>query len=109
MDNSDERLAPGMYAEVSWPIRRGGQSLLVPTDAVAETTERIFVIRVKDGSAEWVDVRRGSADGDRVEVLGALQAGDQVVARATDEIRPGTPVSTPPAPALSPCSKCSST
>lgn len=101
VDNSDERLAPGMYAEVSWPVRRGGESLFVPTGAVAETTERIFVIRVKGGRAEWVDVRRGSVDGDRVEVLGPLQAGDRVVARATDEIRPGTPVSEPwltPAP-----------
>jgi len=95
VDNSDERLAPGMYAEVSWPVRRGGESLFVPTGAVAETTERIFVIRVKGGRAEWVDVRRGSVDGDRVEVLGPLQAGDRVVARATDEIRPGTPVSEP--------------
>jgi hypothetical protein len=47
----------------------------------------MFVVRNKEGHAEWVDVRKGATDGDLVEVIGALQAGDSVVRRATDEIR----------------------
>jgi RND family efflux transporter MFP subunit len=90
VDNREGRLAPGMYAEVSWPVRRPEESLFVPRSAVAETTERIFVIRVREGRAEWVDVRRGVFEGARVEVFGDLGAGDLVVARASDEIRPGT-------------------
>jgi RND family efflux transporter MFP subunit len=90
--NREGRLAPGMYAQVSWPVRRPKESLFVPRAAVAETTERVFVIRVREGRAEWVDVRRGVFQRDRVEVFGELTAGDRVVARATDEIRPGTPV-----------------
>lgn len=93
VDNTGDRLAPGMYAEVSWPVRRGSESLFVPRSAVAETSERVFVIRVRGGRAEWVDVRRGAFQGDDVEVFGALAAGDQVVLAATDEIRPGTSVS----------------
>jgi RND family efflux transporter MFP subunit len=92
VDNSGGRLAPGMYAEVSWPMSRGQSGLLVPRAAIKATTERIFVIRVRNGVAEWVDVRRGPADGDLVEVTGDLQPGDRIVARATDEIRPGTPI-----------------
>lgn len=92
VDNDDGRLAPGMYAEVSWVLRRDRESLFVPRSAVTETTERLFVIRVRDGEAEWVDVRRGGSQGDRVEVFGQLSPGDRVVLRATDEIRPGTPV-----------------
>jgi membrane fusion protein (multidrug efflux system) len=57
---------------------------------VVTTTERLFVIRDRDGHAEWVDVRKGAEDGDLVEVIGNLQAGDKVVRRATDEIRAGT-------------------
>ena len=60
--------------------------------AVKSTTERIFVIRVRSGKAEWVNVRRGMTEGNRLEVFGDLEAGDKVVLRATDEIRPGTPV-----------------
>ncbi len=53
---------------------------------------RVFVIRVRNGRAEWVDVKRGGADKDLVEVFGDLKAGDQVVARASDEIRNGAGV-----------------
>jgi membrane fusion protein, multidrug efflux system len=92
VDNSSGKLAPGMYAEIAWPVSRGGESLFVPASAIKATTERIFVIRVVDGKADWVDVRRGVTEGDKVEVFGDLKAGDTIVGRATDEIRPGTAV-----------------
>lgn len=59
---------------------------------VVTTTERMFVIRVRNGKAEWVDVRRGAADKDLVEVTGDLEPGDEVVTRSGDEIRAGTPI-----------------
>jgi membrane fusion protein (multidrug efflux system) len=90
--NRQGKLAPGMYAEVAWPAARGRASLLVPATAVKATTERIFVIRVSGGVAEWVDVRRGVTDGKLLEVFGNLKPGDKVLLRATDEIRPGTPI-----------------
>ncbi len=92
VQNSGARLTPGMYAEVQWPISRGGESLFVPPSAIKATTERIFVIRVSNGAAEWVTVRRGMTEGDLVEVFGDLKAGDRIVLRATDEIRPGARV-----------------
>ena len=92
VDNREGRLAPGMYAQVAWPLRRDKESLFVPRTAVVETTERVFVIRIRDGRAEWVDVRRGAFEADRVEIFGELEPGQQVVARATDEIRPGASV-----------------
>jgi membrane fusion protein, multidrug efflux system len=93
VDNSSRRLAPGMFPEVSWPTRRPRPSLFVPPAAVATTTERTFVIRVRDGQVEWVDVKRGVAmnqpGGDLVEVFGDLAPGDQIAARGTDELRHG--------------------
>jgi len=90
LTNPSNKLMPGMYAEVAWPVRRKGESLLVPGSAIKATTERIFVIRDLNGKADWVDVRRGLMEGNMVEVFGALQSGDRIVLRATDEIRPGT-------------------
>ena len=87
-------LAPGMYADVEWPSRRSGASLLEPPTAVVTTTERSFVIRVNGGVAEWVNVSKGAASGDLVEVIGPLAAGDVVVKRATDEIRHGSTLKT---------------
>jgi RND family efflux transporter MFP subunit len=88
--NKDQLLAPGMYPAVSWPVRNSQQSLFVPKTSVVTTTERTFVIRDKNGRAEWVDVRKGQTDGDWVQVNGPLQKGDRVVKRATDELREGT-------------------
>lgn len=90
--NRDGSLAPGMYPSVKWPVRRPGNGLFVPKTAVVTTTERTFVIRDQDGHAQWVDVKKGSADGDLIEVIGNLKPGDRIVRRATDEIREGAPL-----------------
>jgi RND family efflux transporter MFP subunit len=90
--NPSRKLAPGMFAQVAWAIRRPDPSLFVPTTAVATTTERTFVVRVRGGAIEWVDVKRGATVQALVEVFGDLHAGDLVAARGTDELRPGTRV-----------------
>jgi RND family efflux transporter MFP subunit len=87
--NRDGTLAPGMYPSVKWPIRREHPVLFVPKSSVVTTTERTFVIRARNGRAEWVDVKKGAAEGDLVEVSGPLAAGDPVVRRGTDELRDG--------------------
>lgn len=92
VSNPGLRLAPGMYAEIEWPVRRARPSLMVPATAVVTTTERSFVVRVRDGRAEWVNVGKGVASGELVEVFGAVAVGDVVVKRATDEIRDGSAV-----------------
>ena len=87
--NAAGALAPGMYAEVVWPVKRASAGLFVPATAVVTTTEKVFVIRVRQGLAEWVPVTKGAKDGDWVEVQGKLSAGDVVVKRGSDEIREG--------------------
>jgi RND family efflux transporter MFP subunit len=90
--NRDGTLAPGMYPAVKWPVRSQAAELWVPKTSVVTTTERTFVIRNRDGRAEWVDVKKGVAQGDLVEVIGNLKAGDMVVRRANDEMREGAPL-----------------
>jgi RND family efflux transporter MFP subunit len=90
--NRDGSLAPGMYPSVKWPFRRSRPALFVPISSVVTTTERTFVIRDQGGQAEWVDVRKGAAEGGLVEVIGNLKPGEKVVRRATDEIRDGAPI-----------------
>jgi membrane fusion protein, multidrug efflux system len=90
--NSDRRLAPGTFCQVRWPVRRSGPSLFVPSASVASTTDRTFVIRIRGGKTEWVDVRTGLTSGPLVEVFGDLRPGDEIAGRGTDELRPGTAV-----------------
>lgn len=92
MDNRSNLLAPGMFPEVEWPVRRSGPTLFVPAKAVVTTTELTFVIRVRDGTAEWVKVQKGQSVGNLIEVFGDLKEGDHVVAHGTDELRSGTKV-----------------
>ncbi len=90
--NPKSRLAPGMYPAVSWPVRSPKASLLVPPGSIVTTTERTFVIRVREGKAEWVDVSNGAPAGELVEVFGALQPGDAILKRPNDEIREGSAI-----------------
>ena len=80
--NPQRLLAPGMYPSVLWPVEHSGASLLVPATSVVTTTERVFVIRNADGRAQWVDVRRGPAMGNLVEVHGDLTSKDESLSAA---------------------------
>ncbi len=57
------------------------------------TLERVFIVRIRDGKVEWVDVKRGATVDKLIEVFGDLHEGDVVAVRGTDELRPGTAVS----------------
>ena len=92
VQNGDRKLTPGMFAEVTWEMSRPAPSLFVPQSAVATTTERKFVIRIREDKTEWVDVRPGQPVGTLIEVFGDLSAGDQIAQRGTDELRAGTRV-----------------
>ncbi|HZB24638.1 MAG TPA: efflux RND transporter periplasmic adaptor subunit [Vicinamibacterales bacterium] len=92
VDNADGALAPGMFAEVTWPVTSAAGAVLVPTTAIVTTTERIFVIRARGGKAEWVTVKKVAAHGDTTEVTGGLAPGDTVLKRGSDEVREGTPI-----------------
>jgi RND family efflux transporter MFP subunit len=88
--NTDNTLAPGMYPTVDWPVGSNDSLLYVPATSVVTTTERTFVITAVNGHAHWVDVRKGPAAGEQVAIRGAVSEGQQVVKRATDEIREGS-------------------
>lgn len=66
----------------------------MPNSAFVTTQERLFVMRVKDGKAEWVDVKKGFALPDKTEVLGPIQPGDKIVKIANEEIKDGGTIKT---------------
>jgi RND family efflux transporter MFP subunit len=98
VENRDGRLAPGMFPEVHWQMKRTEPTLFIPPTSIVVTTERTFVVRIKDGAAEWVDVKLGVSTGALQEVFGTLSAGDTVALRGSDELRAGTTVAAREAP-----------
>jgi Cu(I)/Ag(I) efflux system membrane fusion protein len=83
LDNHDGALRPGMYGRVR-VAGRGGSALVVPGEAVVNTGEHKYVFLARaDGHFEPRMVWTGVQDGDRVQILKGLAAGDTVVTSAS--------------------------
>jgi RND family efflux transporter MFP subunit len=83
----------GSAVRVDLPAARQAAGLLVPRDAVIVRADGAHVYRVGKGSvAERVTVRVGNGDKERVEVTGPLAAGDRVIVRGGERLRPGQAV-----------------
>jgi RND family efflux transporter MFP subunit len=90
--NKDETLTPGMYADVLFDSKGIPNALSVPKSAVVTSTERKYVIVVRNNRAVRVDVTTGNENKDRIEIVGAVQPGEEVVRDANDEIKEGTTI-----------------
>lgn len=92
VQNDKLRLLPGMIAEVYIPLPARDSAFVVPKSAVVNVPEKVFVIRVTNGRAEWVPVTTGRTVNGKTEVYGTLTPGDPIIKVATDEIRDGSEV-----------------
>jgi multidrug efflux pump subunit AcrA (membrane-fusion protein) len=79
-----------MYADVLVYSNGSPNGLTVPRSAVITSTERKYLIVVRDGKTVNVDVRTGSANDKDIEIIGAVKAGEKVIANASDDIKEGT-------------------
>lgn len=90
--NNDKKLLPGMVAEVNMPLPARDSTFVVPQSAVVNSTERVFVIRVVDHRAQWVDVKKGREENGHTEIYGRLSEGDTIIKVASEERRDGSPI-----------------
>jgi HlyD family secretion protein len=82
---------PGMEVDVEGRASLG-QALTVPTDAVRYTGNQASVYVVRGGRIEEMPVEIGLQSADKTEVLSGLDAGQTVVLRGKDEVKPGDKV-----------------
>lgn len=90
--NNDKKLLPGMVAEVTIPTSAKDSGFIVPKTAIVNSTEKVFVIKVANGRALWVDIKNGREADGKVEIYGPLNAGDTLVRVANEERRNGSEV-----------------
>ncbi len=90
--NKDEILAPGMYADVLLNATGNPEAFSVPKSAVFTTTERKYVLAVRNGKLKKVDVSTGNESVGKIEVFGKLQPGEEIVVNPDDEMREGAPI-----------------
>ncbi|HEY4063815.1 MAG TPA: efflux RND transporter periplasmic adaptor subunit [Puia sp.] len=87
--NHDGRLAPGMYADVLFYSRGNPDAFIVPRTAVVTSTDRKYVIAVRNDRTVRVDVSTGNESAEKVEITGDLQPGEQILVHANDEVQEG--------------------
>jgi RND family efflux transporter MFP subunit len=92
IQNTRQQLKPGMYAEVKVPLLSEAKSLLVPNNAIVRSTERQYIIAVKNGKANFIDIKEGLKGKDSTEVFGKITGGEEILLHATDEIKEGTAI-----------------
>ncbi len=89
--NNNKKLLPGMIAEVSIPLSSQTASFVVPKTALVSSMERVFVVKVIDNKAVWVDVQKGREADGNVEIFSdSLKVDDQLVKSASEEVRNGS-------------------
>ncbi len=88
--NRDLQLAPGMYADLLLHSVGNVKAFPVPKSAVVTSTERKYVLAVRNGKLQRVDVATGNQLANQIEIMGNLQPGDTIVVHADDEIPEGT-------------------
>jgi membrane fusion protein (multidrug efflux system) len=84
----DEALLPGSFAKVQLSFDPDPSAILVPTQAVLPQARGKKVILYKGGTAIFADVKTGTRDSARVQIVEGLKAGDTVVVTGLLSVRP---------------------
>jgi membrane fusion protein, heavy metal efflux system len=110
LDNADEVLKPGMFAELELLTSQSSQTVLtIPQSAIVETRDQKTIVFVQNGDGyEPTDVTLGKASGKLIEVKDGLFDGDRIVTQRANQlyaqslkspIQPKSVATTPTAPA----------
>jgi membrane fusion protein, multidrug efflux system len=90
--NTDGRLLPGAFTNVSIALDQIDNAFLIPAEAVVAGLDEKNVFVIKDGLAERRAVETGSRTATQVHIVSGLQAGDQVITSGIQQMRAKMPV-----------------
>lgn len=91
-ENSDGKLIPGTFANVSLPLAKLGNALLVPTEALIpiQNGKKIFVS--ENGQAKEIIVETGARTDKDILIIAGLKAGDTILTSGVMTLKNGSPV-----------------
>ena len=93
LDNKDGKLTPGMYADVTLEIRRSGNGLTIPVEAVDRSQSAPFAFVVnQQGQIEKRTLHLGMETPRFIEVIDGLHEGERVVVANLSSFQPGESV-----------------
>ncbi|PBQ34728.1 efflux transporter periplasmic adaptor subunit [Sphingobacteriaceae bacterium] len=92
IENEAKKLLPGTVAEVFIPLASKDSSFVVPKTALVNSNEGTYVIAVVDNKAKQIPVKKGRDVEDKTEVFGDLKINEELLNKANEEIKDGTPI-----------------
>jgi len=90
--NTDGKFLAGTVADVNLKMKSSPDSFTVPKPTVVTTSEGAFVIKVVDGKAQRVNIKKGLQFEGQIEVFGDLKEGDVLLMKGSEEIKDGTEI-----------------
>ncbi len=94
LDLPPNTLPVGQTVRVRVPVAEQVEVLAVPRDALILRGTGTSVLIIANGnSSRKIAVETGISEADWIEVIGDIQAGDQVIIRGAERLRPGQKVS----------------
>ena len=90
--HADRSIRPGMVCEVRLQRNTSEAAVVVPISVVQKTREQNFVFVVEQGRAQQRSVVLGYREGDQVEILQGLSAGESLVVSGFRNLVDGQPV-----------------
>jgi RND family efflux transporter MFP subunit len=93
IDNKDNLLLPGMYAQVQVASSNAQKAIRVPSSTLMFDANGTHVEIVgPDSKLVFVPVKIGRDFGNEVEISSGLTGNEQIVNNPTDDLKPGEPV-----------------
>ena len=89
---TNRKLFVGENVNISVPLGPGQEALTVHKDAILKREGMSLVYVVKEDSAQIKPVKLGDGVGERFIVLSGIEAGDLVVTKGNERLRPGQKV-----------------
>jgi multidrug efflux pump subunit AcrA (membrane-fusion protein) len=79
----------GEPVSVLLPATHASEQITVPRDALVFRDDKAYVFKIDaDTVARRIEINIGQGSGKRIAVDGAVQAGDRVVVRGAENLRP---------------------
>ncbi|MCH8546069.1 MAG: efflux RND transporter periplasmic adaptor subunit [Cryomorphaceae bacterium] len=91
-NNKTEKLIPGAYAKVIYPLEVYDEAILIPTDAVISSSDGQRVIKIHRGKAQPTLVETGERTSDDVQITRGLSSGDTIALTGLLYLRKDMPV-----------------
>lgn len=95
--NEDRALASGLFVRLRIPVSKPYQALLIPELAIAtdQSIKYVYVVGA-DGTANRRTVELGGTRGNLRIIANGLQAGEQVITKGLQRVKPGQKVDAKP-------------